>query len=93
MASASCSYTLEQVISLIDSENVENNDESSDSEFDSDGSDENLDPISKILKQSEDEPCFRTSVLSDSDDTLSSVSYFAIIQTLFSKLLFHMKVC
>jgi hypothetical protein len=76
MASAKCSYTLEQVISLIDSEN---NDESSDSEFDSDGSEENLDHISKIIKQSEKEPFFSTSVLSDSDHALSSVSYFAII--------------
>ena len=50
MASANCSYTLEQVISLIDSEN---NDESSDSEFDSDGSDENVD-ITKILLIDED---------------------------------------
>ena len=56
MASANCSYTLEPAISLIDSENVENNDESNDRGFDSDGSDENLD-ITKILEQSEDKPC------------------------------------
>ena len=78
MASGSTLYTLDRVLSLLEDKNDQDFTEIGGISSDSDGSilpSENTSEMVGIIGQSEEEPCFRDSILSPNEDFNGMVSF------------------